>query len=132
MTRTRTLSAAKGRAPGPLLNDKESDGSFSPLNLDSPGGGDTAGHSESERGSYYLSIASFLSAVPLPPAVISRVFRLAIANAVRHGLVSFQITWSVAVKRTSGQAALDDELILPAPRVTVVPVPNRGVLLGLS
>jgi hypothetical protein len=65
-TRTRTLSAAKGRAPGPLLNDEEPlipDGSFFPLNLDPPGGGDPAGHPESERGSYYLFITSFLSAV---------------------------------------------------------------------
>jgi hypothetical protein len=64
-TRTRTLSAAKGRAPGPLLNDEDSlipDGSFFPFNLDPPGGGDPAGHSESERGPYYLFIASFLSA----------------------------------------------------------------------
>jgi hypothetical protein len=56
-TRTRTLSAAKGRAPGPLPNDEDTlipDGSFFPLNLDPPGGGDPAGHSESERGSYYL------------------------------------------------------------------------------
>lgn len=53
--RTRTLSAAKGRAPGPLPNDEDSlipDGSFFPLNLDPPGGaGDpAAGHPESERG----------------------------------------------------------------------------------
>jgi hypothetical protein len=63
--RTRTLSAAKGRAPGPLPNDEDSlipDGSFFPFNLDPPGGGDP-GHSESESGSYYLSITSFLSAV---------------------------------------------------------------------
>jgi hypothetical protein len=58
-TRTRTLSAAKGRAPGPLLHEEDSlipDGSFFPLNLnfDLPGGaGDPAatGHPpESERG----------------------------------------------------------------------------------
>jgi hypothetical protein len=57
-TRTRTLSAAKGRAPGPLVNDEEPvipDGSFFPLNLDPPGG-DPPGHSESERGSYFLFI----------------------------------------------------------------------------
>ena len=60
-TRTRTLSAAKGRAPGPLPNDEDTlipDGSFFPLNLDPPGAGDP-GHSESERGPYYLSINSF-------------------------------------------------------------------------
>jgi hypothetical protein len=58
-TRTRTLSAAKGRAPGPLPNDEDTlipDGSFFPLNLDLPDGVDPA---ESERGSYYLSIAFF-------------------------------------------------------------------------
>jgi hypothetical protein len=55
-TRTRTLSAAKGRAPGPLINDEDTlipDGSFFPLNLDPPGGvGDPAAglHPESERG----------------------------------------------------------------------------------
>ena len=56
-TRTRTLSAAKGRAPGPLLNDEDTlipDGSFFPLNLDLPGGPDPA---EQERGSYYLSLS---------------------------------------------------------------------------
>ena len=64
-TRTRTLSAAKGRAPGPLPNDEDTiipDGSFFPLNLDPPGGGDPAGHSESERGSCYLSINSLQGA----------------------------------------------------------------------
>ena len=74
-TRTRTLSAAKGRAPGPLPNDEEPlipDGSFFPLNLDPPGGGDPAGHSESERGPYYLSISFFpgrryIGAVPCRP-----------------------------------------------------------------
>ena len=59
-TRTRTLSAAKGRAPGPLPNDEDSlipDGSFFPLNLDLPppgsGSSDPAAghHPESERGS---------------------------------------------------------------------------------
>lgn len=58
-TRTRTLSAAKGRAPGPLLDDEDAlipDGSFFPLNLDPPGGRDLA---ESERGSY--SLCHFLS-----------------------------------------------------------------------
>ncbi|KAI0271985.1 hypothetical protein BGY98DRAFT_1108804 [Russula aff. rugulosa BPL654] len=58
-TRTRTLSAAKGRAPGPLLHEEDSlipDGSFFPLNLNldlSGGAGDPAatGHPpESERG----------------------------------------------------------------------------------
>lgn len=65
-TRTRTLSAAKGRPPGPLPSEEDTfipDGSFFPLNLDPPGGGDPAGPSESERGSYYLSITSFPSAV---------------------------------------------------------------------
>jgi hypothetical protein len=58
-TRTRTLSAAKGRAPGPLVNEEEPlipDGSFFPLNLDPPGGGDPASHPDSERGSYSLFI----------------------------------------------------------------------------
>jgi hypothetical protein len=58
-THIRTVSAAKGRAPGPLLNDEDSlipNGSFFPFNLDPSG--DPAGHSESERGSYYLSITS--------------------------------------------------------------------------
>jgi hypothetical protein len=58
-TRTRTLSAAKGRAPGPPLNEEEPvipDGSFFPLNLDPPAG-DPASHPDSERGSYYLSLS---------------------------------------------------------------------------
>jgi hypothetical protein len=58
-TRTRTLSAAKGRLPGPHLNEEEPvipDGSFFPLNLDPPG--DPASHSDSERGlSYYLPLS---------------------------------------------------------------------------
>ncbi len=52
-TRTRTLSAAKGRAPGPLRNEEDTvipDGAFFPLNLDPHGAGDPANHSEPERG----------------------------------------------------------------------------------
>lgn len=51
-TRTRTLSAAKGRAPGPLPDEDPviPDGSFFPLHLDPPG--DPASHPDSERGSY--------------------------------------------------------------------------------
>ena len=49
-TRTCTLSAAKGRAPGPMLTEEEPiipDGSFFPLNLNPPGD-DHANPSESE------------------------------------------------------------------------------------
>jgi hypothetical protein len=67
-TRTRTLSAAKGRAPGPLPHEEEPvipDGAFFPLNLDPPGGGDPASQSESERGSYpSLSKRRCIGAVP--------------------------------------------------------------------
>jgi hypothetical protein len=79
-TRTRTLSAVKGRAPGPPLNEEDPvipDGSFFPLNLDPPG--DPASPSDSDRGSSYLFFIGS-SEVPLhrgfhlPPAVISRVF----------------------------------------------------------
>lgn len=65
--RTRTLSAAKGRAPGPILAEEEPiipDGSFFPLGLDSPGGDHLAIPSGSEHGPFYLSPStSFLSAV---------------------------------------------------------------------
>ena len=81
-TRTRTLSAAKGRAPGPLLHDEDSfipDGSFFPLNLDLPPGGGDPAHPEPERGSYkslyhFLPRAPFHRGCLLPPAVLSRVF----------------------------------------------------------
>ena len=79
-TRTRTLSAAKGRAPGPLLEEDPviPDGSFFPLNLDPLG--DPAGHSDAERGLSHRSLSPLLYAplhrgFHLPPAVISRVFR---------------------------------------------------------
>jgi hypothetical protein len=55
-TRTRTLSAVKGRAPGPILNEEEPvipDGSFFPLNLDLPSA-DPVNQSESEQGSYFI------------------------------------------------------------------------------
>src|SRR6267142_2105766 len=61
-TRTRTLSAVKGRAPGPIHNEDEPvipDGSFFPLNLDLPGA-DPANQSESEPSSY------FIISLPLP------------------------------------------------------------------
>ncbi|KAI0280241.1 hypothetical protein BC826DRAFT_1191647 [Russula brevipes] len=54
-TRSRTLSAAKGRAPGPLLSDEEPvipDGSFFPLNLDPPSGDPATSSSDSERGGH--------------------------------------------------------------------------------
>ncbi len=68
-TRTRTLSAAKGRAPGPMPTEEEPiipDGSFFPLNLDPPGD-DHANPSESERGQY-LSLSLFFSRYLLSPS----------------------------------------------------------------
>jgi hypothetical protein len=62
--RTRTLSAAKGRAPGLPSNEDEPiipDGSFFPLNLDPPG--DAGGAPDSERGPSCPSIKSSLSAL---------------------------------------------------------------------
>jgi hypothetical protein len=56
--RIRTLSGAKGRAPGLVSNEDEPvipDGSFFPLNLDPPG--DAAGASNPERGASCLSIS---------------------------------------------------------------------------
>jgi hypothetical protein len=62
--RTRTLSAAKGRAPGLPSNEDEPiipDGSFFPLNLDLPADG--GGVPDSERGPSCPSIKSSLSAL---------------------------------------------------------------------
>jgi hypothetical protein len=59
--RIRTLSAAKGRAPGIVSNDDDPlipDGSFFPLNLDPLRDG--AGASDSERGASSLSILIYL------------------------------------------------------------------------
>ena len=58
-TRTRTLSAVKGRAPGPIHNEDEPvipDGSFFPLHLDLPSA-DPANQSESEPGSYFIILS---------------------------------------------------------------------------
>jgi hypothetical protein len=58
--RTRTLSAAKGRAPGIVPNDDDPlipDGSFFPLNLDPPRDG--AGASDLERGASFLCLSIF-------------------------------------------------------------------------
>jgi hypothetical protein len=58
--RTRTLSAAKGRAPGLVPNEDDPlipDGSFFPLNLDPPHDG--AGASDSERGTSCLPLSIF-------------------------------------------------------------------------
>jgi len=94
--RTRTLSAAKGRAPGLPLNEEEPvipDGSFFPLNLDPPSA-DAASPSESERGPYYLTLSPSYQSFPkrrgigtssfFSPGVTTRVVILAIAHAICH------------------------------------------------
>jgi hypothetical protein len=72
-TRSRTLSAAKGRAaPGHHVILEEEpvipDGSFFPLNLEPPGVGDPANPSDSERGPVPFTFSFFFTST-IPPSL---------------------------------------------------------------
>ncbi|KAH9987661.1 hypothetical protein BJV74DRAFT_978753 [Russula compacta] len=120
-TRTRTLSAAKGRAPGPILPEEEliiPDGSFFPLNLDPPGGDHLASPSGSEHDYGYLS---YHHQVALGPDEVHRLVQTVCEELGTRGLTTPFLFSSLALDVNSSgvrrlvQAFLRTCVSFPAP-----------------